>query len=88
MDRIDLIKLVGERWAEWYAMTPQERFQQSMKLWDSYVQLGGTLAPEPDPQSPFFEPEEWREVYADGKPRFHVVWSGGTRKLALDPDQA
>jgi hypothetical protein len=24
--------LVGEEWAEWYRMTPQERFRESMKL--------------------------------------------------------
>jgi len=25
---------VGAEWAEWYAMTPEERFLESMKVWD------------------------------------------------------
>jgi hypothetical protein len=53
--------LVGEERAEWYRMTPVERFQASERLWDTYLALGGSLEPEPDTQSPFFDPEEWRE---------------------------
>lgn len=32
-----------------------------MKLWETYLALGGSLEPERDTQSPFFDPEEWRE---------------------------
>jgi hypothetical protein len=53
-------EVVGEEWAEWYRLSPAERFRESMKLWDTYLALGGSLEPEPDTQSPFFEPEEWR----------------------------
>ncbi len=45
--------IVGEEWAEWYRLTPQERFAETMKLWDAYLALGGSLEPEPDTQSPF-----------------------------------
>ena len=45
-------EMVGAEWAEWYFMTPQERWAESMKLWDIYLSLGGTLDPEPDTQSP------------------------------------
>jgi hypothetical protein len=69
--------LVGEEWAEWYRMTPQERFEESMKLWETYLALGGTLDPEPDTQSPFFDPEEWRESLADGRPGVRVLRRGG-----------
>lgn len=60
--------LVGHEWAEWYRMTPQERFAESMKLWQVYLSLGGSLDPEPDPQSPFFDEQEWHELFADGRP--------------------
>jgi hypothetical protein len=60
--------LVGEEWAEWYRMTPQERFHESMKLWDTFLALGGSLDPEADTQSPFFDEEEWRANSTDGRP--------------------
>jgi hypothetical protein len=44
-------------------MTPEERFSESMKLWDTYLALGGSLEPEPDTQSPFFNEQEWRENF-------------------------
>jgi hypothetical protein len=47
--------LVGEEWAEWYRLTPAQRWLESEKLWETYLALGGSLDPEPDTQSPFFE---------------------------------
>jgi hypothetical protein len=43
-------------WAEWYRLTPAERWSESEKLWQIYLELGGSLDPEPDTQSPFFDP--------------------------------
>jgi len=51
-------ELVGEEWAEWYRLSPQERWQESKKLWQVYLYLGGSLDPQPDTQSPFFDPKE------------------------------
>lgn len=68
--------LVGDEWAEWYRMTPQERFEESMKLWETYLALGGTLDPEPDTQSPFFDAEEWRQSLSDGRPGVRVLRRG------------
>ena len=42
-----------DSWLEWYRLTPLERWHESMKLWQFYLQVGGSLDPEPDPQSPF-----------------------------------
>lgn len=42
-----------DSWKQWYAMTPLQRWNESMKIWQFYMQVGGTLDPEPDPQSPF-----------------------------------
>lgn len=70
-------EMVGAEWAEWYFLTPQERWAESMKLWDIYLSMGGTLDPEPDTQSPFFDAEEWRALYGHGRPGVRVVRRGG-----------
>ena len=44
--------------AEWLRLTPAERFSETTKLWKLYIALGGSLEPEPDPQSPFYFKEE------------------------------
>lgn len=56
-------ELVGEEWAEWYRLTPVQRWLESEKLWRIYLELGGSLEPEPDTQSPFFDA---------GAPRSHT----------------
>jgi len=61
VERLRAEEIVGEEWAEWYALSPAERFLESAKLWETYLALGGSLEPEPDTQSPFFDPEEWRQ---------------------------
>src|SRR2546421_4693920 len=60
-------ELVGEEWAEWYRLTPRERWHESEKLWLTYLSLGGSLDPEPDTQSPFFDSAESRAGVADGR---------------------
>ena len=44
-------EVAGAEWAEWYRLTPEQRFLESMKLWETYLALGGSLEPEPDTQS-------------------------------------
>ena len=41
-------ELVGEEWAEWYRLTPVQRWLESEKLWQTYLALGGSLGAEPD----------------------------------------
>ena len=65
--------LVGPRWAEWYALTPAERTRESSKLWPLYLALGGSLDPEPDTQSPFFD----AEAQPESAPRAKDVHSHG-----------
>ena len=38
----------------WLSLTPAQRIQQTTKLWQLYLALGGKLDPKPDPQSPFY----------------------------------
>jgi hypothetical protein len=70
-------ELVGEEWAEWYRLTPLERWRESEKLWQIYLSLGGSLDPEPDTQSPFFDAEEWRALSFDGRPGMRVIRRSG-----------
>jgi hypothetical protein len=42
-----------DSWLEWYRLTPQQRWQETQKLWAFYLSAGGSLDPEPDRQSPF-----------------------------------
>lgn len=77
MDTIRAEDLVGEEWAEWYRLTPLERWEESMKLWETYLALGGSLEPEPDSQSPFFDEIEWRESAAHGRAGLRTVRGGG-----------
>jgi hypothetical protein len=67
----------GDEWSEWGKLTPEQRFLESMKLWETYLALGGSLEPEPDTQSPFFDAEEWRENLAHGRPGVRVLRRGG-----------
>jgi len=48
-------QLVEAEWAEWYRLTPVQRWLESEKLWQTYLALGGSLDPEPDTQSPYFD---------------------------------
>jgi hypothetical protein len=62
-----------EEWEAWQLMTPQERWRESMKLWQFYLAMGGSLDPEPDSQSPFDADYSPGPVPADGRPGVRVV---------------
>lgn len=70
-------ELVGREWAEWYRLSPAERWLQSERLFESFVLLGGSLDPEPDTQSPFFDPRAPRTRPAHGRAGVRVVRRGG-----------
>ena len=68
-------ELVGEEWAEWYRLTPLERWREQ-KLWQAYLSLGGSLDTEPDTQSPFFDQSAPGARVADGRPGLRVLRRG------------
>ena len=81
-------QLVGEELAEWYSLTPQERWRESAKLWELYLSLGGSLDPEPDTPSPFFDPGAPSSRPVDVLPSARELWmkeramrTGGRSKL-------
>jgi hypothetical protein len=46
-----------EEWQEWARLTPLERFRESEKIFANYLAMGGSLDPDPDPTSPFYDAE-------------------------------
>jgi hypothetical protein len=58
---------------EWAAMTPQERWAESAKLWELYLAMGGSLDPEPDSQSPFDFEEMQRAIPPVRRASLHPV---------------
>ena len=69
-------QLVGEELANWYSLTPMERWRESAKLWQEYLAMGGSLDPEPDTQSPFFDPSAPSSRPVDGRAGLRVVRRG------------
>ena len=49
---------LSDEWREWIALTPMERWRRSQELFAAYVAAGGSLDPDPDPQCPFYFPED------------------------------
>ena len=74
---IDPEDLVGPEWAEWYRMSPIERWEASARMWADYLALGGSLDPEPDTDSPFFDEEEWRTEFGGGGSNLPAVRRSG-----------
>jgi hypothetical protein len=70
-------ELVGGEWAEWYSLTPVQRWLESEKLWQTYLALGGSLDPEPDTQSPFFDAHAPRPRPTHGRAGVRVLRRGG-----------
>jgi hypothetical protein len=62
---------------DWYRLSPQERWTQSMRLWDTFQLLGGQLEPESDSQSPFYDAGARRGSPADGRPGVRSVRRSG-----------
>ena len=49
---------LSDEWREWIALAPLERLRRSQGILATYLANGGTLDPDPDPQSPFYFPED------------------------------
>jgi hypothetical protein len=74
---LDLESVIDPEWLEWYRLTPQERWAQNQQLWETYLALGGTLDPEPDTQSPFYDASAPGAAPPDGRPGLRVLRRSG-----------
>ena len=61
-----LIALVGAEWADWYRLSPQDRWRETEQLWRTFTDLGGSLDVEPG-----VPPARWRIV---SKSRVHFTY--------------
>ncbi len=52
---------IEPEWLEFYRMTPAQRWARAAEVRAYYLAMGGTLEPDPDPQSPFWSAEEIAE---------------------------
>ena len=57
-------EIAGPEWAEWYLLSPIQRWEASQRLWTDYVNLGGSLDPEVDLQSPFWTAGDYADFAA------------------------
>ena len=74
---MDMVYDIPAEWLDWYSLSPSQRWEQSGRLWETYLALGGNLEPEPDTQSPFFDADSWRPLPAHGRPGVRVLRSCG-----------
>lgn len=69
--------IVPDEWAEWYRLSPAERWAQTQQLWTIYLSLGGSLDPEPDTQSPFHDALAPSSGVADGQSGLRIIRRSG-----------
>ena len=72
-----LERCAGEELLEWYRMSPRHRWAESLRLWDTFILLGGQLEPEPDSQSPFYDGQSRRRSPIDGRSSMRAVRRSG-----------
>ena len=70
---MNLMPDISPEWVDWYLLTPEERWRESSILWNTFLSLGGSLEPEPDTDSPFFDAASWRPLPVDGRPGVRVL---------------
>lgn len=75
--RVEPEDLWSEEWVAWFRLSPAERWRESARLWQTFLMLGGNLDPEPDTQSPFYDPQAQRPSASNGRPGMRVIRRGG-----------
>lgn len=68
---------IPAEWIDWYQLSPAERWEESTRLWQTFLTLGGSLDPEPDTESPFFDAKSWSAKPPHGRSSLRVLRSCG-----------
>lgn len=71
-----LFEDLSDEWKEWIELTPIQRFRESEKVFAQYLAMGGSLDPDPDPTSPFYDPEESSTGAPYGRPGLRILRRG------------
>ena len=66
-----------DEWEEWYHLTPAQRWKESQRLWAFFLEVGGSLDPEPDTQSPFHAAFEKGKTSSHRRPGMRVLRRSG-----------
>ena len=61
-----------------WRLTPAQRWEESGKLWETFLALGGSLEPEPDWDSPFRDAAAARPRPVDGRAGLRVLRRGAS----------
>ena len=75
--RVEPEDLWPEEWVAWFRLTPAERWRESDRLWQTFLMLGGSLDPEPDTQSPFYDPQAPCPSPSHGRPGVRIIRRSG-----------
>ena len=65
-----------DEWKEWLDLSPLERFRRSEEIFAQYLAMGGSLDPDPDPTSPFDDPQTSGAGPAYGRAGLRVLRRG------------
>ncbi len=71
-----LFEDLSDEWKEWLELTPIERFKESEKIFAQYLAMGGSLDPDPDPTSPFYDAEASSTGAAYGRAGLRILRRG------------
>ena len=67
---------MSDEWQKWLDLTPIERFRESEKIFANYLAMGGSLDPDPDPSSLFYDAEASSTGPAYGRAGLRVLRRG------------
>lgn len=67
---------IEAEWLDCYRLAPLERWHVSSELWEHYLSIGGSLDPEPDSESPFYDGRSPGPRPVDGRPGLRVIKRG------------
>lgn len=73
----EIANRVGPEWFAWYRLTPEKRWEESARLWQTYIELGGTLDPIADPERIGDARGTHRSLSVNGGTSLHSVRGGG-----------
>ncbi len=75
--QMDFAQTLDPEVLDWYRLTPEERWKESERLFQHYLEMGGSLDPEPDSQSPFSDVLLTSQSPSDGGTGLRAVRRSG-----------
>lgn len=70
---MDFVQSLDPEVLDWYRLSPEDRWKESQRLLQTYLEMGGSLDPEPDSQSPFYDASSPSQSAPDGRTSLRAV---------------